>query len=256
MADSPHPDPAALLAESAALWPGGPLPAAPAGVESTREALHAVAERVVSPARLAATGNEIALRWYPGGFGTPPFRDAAGERVVRVEGTELVDSRDGSERRAPLTSLRSAGAIVDDLVETGELAPDPLAIDPAAAGVLATWFCFATRTVSALHQRASGELDPGWVQLWPEHFDIATELGREDRGVRAAYGASPGDERHPEPYLYVAPWSARPEGELWNAVDFAGAELSYPALAVSGDPVETAAAFFSERVEALAAHPG
>jgi len=256
MTDSPHPDPAALLAESSALWPGGALPGAPPGLESTREALHEVAERLISPARKAATGNEIALRWYPGGFGTPPFRDSEGERVVRVEGTELVDSREGSERRAPLTSLEDAGAPVADLVDTSGLRPDRLAIDPAAAAFLATWFCFATLTVSALHQRASAELDAGWVQLWPEHFDVATELGLEDRGARAAYGASPGDERHAEPYLYVAPWSARPEGVLWNAEGFTGAELPYAALAVTADPVDAAAEFFDGRLEALIAHTG
>lgn len=256
MAGSPHPDPAALLAESSALWPGGPLPVAPPGVESTREALHEVAERLVSPARRAATGNEIALRWYPGGFGTPPFHDAEGERVVRVEGTELVDSREGSERRAPLTNLESAGALVADLVNPAELRSEPLAIDPAAAAFLATWFCFATLTVSALHQRSPAALDAGWVQLWPEHFDVATELGREEQGARAAYGASPGDERHAEPYIYVAPWSAPPEDELWNAEGFTGAELPYAALAVSADPVDATAEFFDGRLGALEGHPG
>ena len=29
-------------------------------------------------------------------------------------------------------------------------------------------------------------------------------------GRRAGYGVSPGDEQHPEPYLYVGPWASRP----------------------------------------------
>src|SRR3954453_11644981 len=70
----------------------------------TREALHRVAEHVVSPARVAATGNEIALMVTPGGFGTPPFPDGGG---VRVAGIELV-VRDpaGTERRTSLRGLR------------------------------------------------------------------------------------------------------------------------------------------------------
>ena len=40
-----------------------------------RDALHKIAEEVVSPARVAATGNEIALEATPGGFGTPAFPD-------------------------------------------------------------------------------------------------------------------------------------------------------------------------------------
>jgi hypothetical protein len=43
----------------------------------TRETLHRLAANVVSPARVRATGNEIALTPTPGGFGTPPFPDVA-----------------------------------------------------------------------------------------------------------------------------------------------------------------------------------
>jgi hypothetical protein len=250
MSTSPHPDPNALLDEAAAGWPGT-LPEVPADLVATREALHAVAERVVSPARQRATGNEIALRWYPGGFGTPAFHDDRGARVVRVEGTDLVDACDGSERRTPLTSLSATGKLVGDLVDTHELTADPLAIDPGAAGFLADWFRFATLVIAELQVGAAAELDPGWVQLWPEHFDVATELGSEEAGVRAAYGASPGDAQHPEPYVYVAPWSAKPDGELWNATGFTGAELTYAELRAAADPRAAAAEFFAARVADL-----
>lgn len=50
----------------------------PAGFASTREALHAVAERLVAPAR--KPDNEIALTPTPGGFGTPEF-ELDGERL-------------------------------------------------------------------------------------------------------------------------------------------------------------------------------
>jgi hypothetical protein len=224
---SPHPDPRALLAKATAAWADvGALSKPPPGLVDARLALHALAENVLSPARREATGNEIALRWYPGGFGTPPFPDGrGGSRVLRVDGTELVDS-EGREGRT-------------------------LAVDASAARFLGDWFCFGTLAIARLRVDAAAELDPGWVQLWPEHFDVATELGSEAAGRRAAYGASPGDPDHPEPYLYVAPWTARPEGELWNATAFAGAELSYAALRAAPDPVAAAADFFDERVRAL-----
>ena len=74
------------------------------------------------------------------------------------------------------------------------------------------------------------------MQLWPEHFDVALELGAESSGGRAAYGLSPGDEAHDEPYLYVAPWQAPEPGPLWQAETFAGAELSYRRLIAAAGP--------------------
>jgi hypothetical protein len=178
---------------------------------STREALHRVAEHVVSPARVAATGHEIALMVTPGGFGTPPFPDGGG---VRVAGTELV-VRDaaGRERRTPLD------------------------VDAAAAARLAEFFAFAQRVLDTLHAEAD---EPSEIHLWPEHFDVAFDAGEVN------YGASPGDEHHAEPYLYVSPWSAPPPGPDWNATGFAGAELTWPV------DEEAALAFFRARRDACA----
>ena len=69
--------------------------------------------------------------------------------------------------------------------------------------------------------------DPSLVQLWPEHFDIAVELGSEPAGQRATFGASPGDESHDEPYLYVSPWTADlPPASSGTRTGFEGAELA------------------------------
>ena len=92
------------------------------------------------------------------------------------------------------------------------------------------------------------------MQLWPEHFDLAVELGARGRpGGAPAYGASPGDELHPEPYLYVAPWKAPPPGGLWNATAFRGAELPLAALLDAPDQRAAALAFLRERLTALLA---
>ena len=75
---------------------------------------------------------------------------------------------------------------------------------------------------------------PPRLILWPEHFDIAVELGSEPDGHRATYGFSPGDEHHPRPYVYVGPWVTQDPGELWQARGFPGAELGYSELLAAG----------------------
>jgi hypothetical protein len=89
------------------------------------------------------------------------------------------------------------------------------------------------------------------VQLWPEHFDIAIELGDEAGGKRANFGASPGDDQHDEPYFYVGPWTAEISGELWNAKGFKGAELGYSELLEADDHRRTALDFMRARYRAL-----
>jgi len=95
------------------------------------------------------------------------------------------------------------------------------------------------------------------VQLWPEHFDIAVELGDAAAGARANFGASPGDAVHPEPYLYVAPWerariprAASGPDPYWNE-DF-GASLPYSALRGPAGPCDIALAFFRTGRDRLA----
>jgi len=83
-----------------------------------------------------------------------------------------------------------------------------------------------------LRAEAPPEDRPGRVQLWPEHFDIAVDLGDEHSGQRANFGGSSGDAEHPEPYLYIGPWRPR-EGSFWN--EPFGASLSYAALLAAVD---------------------
>jgi hypothetical protein len=220
-----------------------PLPPAFA---ATREALHRLAERVVAPARVAATGHEIALEPAPGGFGTPPF--PAGGRV-RVEGDALVVEQAGAaERRARLASLAQAAAFagldgVDDDM--------PLVVDRAAAAALAAFYAFSADVLRELRAEAPADAEPSEIHLWPEHFDIAFEQGSEAAGRRAGYGASPGDEHHPEPYLYVGPWVAPAPGPAWNATGFTGAELPYAQLLAAPDPRAVALAFLRGRRDLL-----
>jgi hypothetical protein len=166
---------------------------------ATRLSLHAVAEQLLAGPQHRTQGT-IRLRATPGGFG-----QVAGP--WRVEGTDLV----GPDRRVPLAGTVAEVAAAAG-VEAGtptiysdhaDLAADaPLAVDPAAAAVLADWFA---RGEAGLRAFAPDE-EP---VLWPEHFDLG--LARDE----VNYGISPGDGGHAGPYAYVGPWTPR-EGPFWN----------------------------------------
>jgi hypothetical protein len=210
------------------------LEPAPPTLVAAREALHRVAAEVVSPARQRANG-KIGLRWTLGGFGTPFF---GADSQLRVEGAQLiVEAGRAEERRAPLASIAEAAGAIGFEVDGND---DPLDIDPLASHFIGEWFGFVTSVLEDLRAQAPAEWEASRVQIWPEHFDAAVELGAESADGRAAVGGSPGDESHPEPYLYVAPWSAHPT-----------AELSYAELLEAGDQRQTAIAFLRERTAAL-----
>lgn len=60
----------------------------------------------------------------------------------------------------------------------------------------------------------------------------------------ARYGASPGDDAHPEPYLYVAAWGEIDRSDpYWNDTAFNGASLAYRRLLAADDQYATALAF-------------
>jgi hypothetical protein len=200
------------------------LRAVPAGLVDARSELHRLAEQVISPARREATG-KIGLRATPGGFGTPRFGDG---QQLRVEGTELVVVGGDIERS------RSA-----------------VAVDSEAAAFLADWLAFGASLLLELRAEGGPGADPSLIQLWPEHFDIAVELGSEAAGARATYGFSPGDDEHPEPYVYVSAWQALEPGPLWNATAFPGAELPYAVVQSTAQPRAVALAFLRERLQAL-----
>jgi hypothetical protein len=61
-------------------------------------------------------------------------------------------------------------------------------------------------------------------------------MGSYDAGQRASYGASPGDDGHPEPYLYVAAWGEIDRSDsFWNDEAFNGASLPYRDLLAAED---------------------
>ncbi len=193
---------------------------------ATRVAMHELAEKRLAPAR--KPDSEISLRQTPGGFGTPWFWDDGAFTQLRVESTELVTERDGERSR------------------------EPLELDPVAAVQLGDWFAFGSLVLQRVHHECGEELDPSAIVLWPEHFDVAFEAGSESEKRRATYGASPGDDEHPEPYVYIGPWEDV-SGELWNSSAFNGAELGYAELLAAPNPGVAALAFLRERFRELTA---
>jgi hypothetical protein len=215
-----------------------------AALVTTRRSLHALAERVISPRRVQATGSEIALRVRPGGFGTPELPEGG---WVGVSGVGLVRvDASGNEARTAVTSLRAAATFVG-LEDVASLPDDRLEVHAGAATVLAATWAIGEEALTAF--AAGGAQDPSAPILWPEHFDIAIEAGSEAAGTRATYGVSPGDADHVEPYAYVGPW-APPEAvgpdTFWNATAFTGAERP-----VAADDVDELVAFFREAARLL-----
>lgn len=237
-------------------WPR--LEALPDGFADVRIDMNRLAFYVLSSARERANG-KIALRWTLDGWGTPFYGDDA---QLRVEGTDLVRQEGASVTRKPIGSLAAAAELagVDldpdkgrefDVPDMGD--PDrPLAAGPAAMTALAAWFGFGWSVLEEIRQSAGDDENPGRVQLWAEHFDPATEIGNEQAGRRASFGASPGDAGHAEPYLYIGAWGEIDRSEsFWNDTHFNGGSLSYSELLAADDQRQTALDFFQDGLALL-----
>ncbi len=227
----------------------GPLPD---DFQFARDQLHQIAFFGMAPARYAVEGR-MGLRWVDGGFGTPEFDG----QVARVHGGLLVYETGGNVATQTITTIRAACEFfgVDYEVDWYHEFRDPLApMDPDLTLVvgerpslaLGEWFRFGSEVLKGLEEVATSDDDISEIQLWPEHFDAARELGSEVEGRRASYGASPGDQGHIEPYLYVSAWSdIDRSAEYWNDRHFNGSSLPYRELLVGSDPETMALEFFA-----------
>jgi hypothetical protein len=224
----------------------------------SREHLHQLAFFALSPARQRAVGR-MGLRPTPGGFGTPPFED----RVARIDGALLVHEESGKAATQVVSTVRAAseffGGSYEEVWFDGFRDPvtpiDPdasLIVDEGDSHLIGEWFDFAFQILSRLGDRIQDADDVSEPQIWPEHFDAASELGSADLGKRASYGVSPGDQAHPDPYIYVAAWGPIDRSNpYWNDEAFNGSSLGYAELASSPDPAEAALTFFEKGYQIL-----
>lgn len=225
---------------------------------ATREAMHQIAFFAVAPVRHQVEGR-MGLRAAPGGFGTPEFNG----QIARVEGTLLVHEQHGNVATQEISTVRDACEFFGHDYEVSwfegfhdplqPVDPDlPLQVGDEAARALGNWFNFGFAVLTRLRGHGSAGDDVSEAQLWPEHFDAAIEMGDEESGKRASYGASPGDVDHPAPYLYVAAWETVDRSDsFWNDPHFNGASLGYDALLESGDPAGTALGFLTAGLRIL-----
>jgi hypothetical protein len=224
----------------------------PATLAATRTSWHTLAEHVVAPARFRANG-KIGLRYTRAGFGTPYFGE---NRQVRVARDLLIVTTGSTVAAEPITTVEAAGrhvgitpgAPTDVYAPTTSVPPGPLPLDGDALDLLGDWFGFGASVLEELRAAAPPADAPARVQLWPEHFDISVDTGEEAAGLRATFGASPGDDDHDEPYLYVSPWSAR-SGPFWS--DHGYASLGLSQLAGAADQRTRALEFFAEAAREL-----
>jgi len=220
---------------------------------STRDALHALAEHVLSPAYFHAT-THIGLRPTPRGFGTPEYGN---HERVRVDATALVHEQGDAIRRHEITSLRAASSFVGVPLgappvftpATSFASDEPLRIDRDAALALADWYALGAALLIDVRS-AHADISSSDIQLWPEHFDLACEFGGSDAGTRANYGVSPGDTTIPEPYLYVGPWLAERRTGPFGQYSF-GAARTYSELRRAGEAGAAGREFFESAVAQL-----
>jgi hypothetical protein len=212
----------------------------PPRLVETRTALHTMAEHILAAFRYRAVGR-IGLQPARGGIGTP-LTD--GRWVEVIGGDLVVRDETGEVTREPVTTLRSAGTLVGipPGLPPGSYSPVTpldvdagLEIDPVAAAALAGWFALVADALGEFVSHHPNESATD-ATIWPEHFDLALSLGEVN------YGGSPGDEAHPEPYLYVGPWTPR-SGDFWNE------PFGASRTAASVPDVPAAVAFFSQGYE-------
>lgn len=227
----------------------------PPALPATRRSLHQLAFFALAPARHAVTG-KIGLRYTHGGFGSPFF--GANEQV-RFENGNLVRQREFVQSY-PITTLANAVEVLNipyrrvwfDGIDDPPYpvgVNERLELDEASSAAIGEWFGFGTSVLEQLRRIPHG-VDVSRVQLWPEHFDLAIEIGPAE--TRASYGASPGDDHHPEPYLYVSTENSIDRSNpFWNDRAFNGASLPYQTLLDAEDQHLAALAFYNEGYRVL-----
>jgi len=202
----------------------------------------------------------IGLRATPGGFATPTHGDPAVR--LRIAGSALVYEGpsatayvkvNGSTLRDLAvfagTDIGGAFSVGAQTIDLGDV-DEPISVDARSALLLGDWYGLGWQILDTVLAGLPPSSTPAVIQLWPEHFDVGTNVGLTS-GARVNLGASAGDAYSDDPYLYVGPWGPeRPGGDgYWNAPF--GAALSRTALLAGSDPLGDGAAFIRTGLQHL-----
>ena len=235
----------------------------PGDYAATRLVARRVGAHIMSRVRKAAVGR-IDLSPFPGGFGTPSF--GADHGVIRISGGWLIVERTSgtvATRSLPVNGATLAelaeltGADLSANLDVGHDTPplgdidEPLAFDAAAGTQLGNWFSYGLQVIDRVVAVQPVTAEPTRARIWPEHFDLGIDVAASG-GSRLNLGASPGDEYHEAPYLYVSPWDAPRPGDpaYWNAPF--GAVLGYDEIAAAPNAVDLGVKFMTEGIDRLA----
>lgn len=227
----------------------------PSRYSTTRKTMHRVAAHVMGRRRFAVSGR-FGLRASPGGFATPAYGE--GPETLRTAGSLLVRETSAGEASTPIggaslrvlalfagADLRPDFSACADTPSLGDIDLE-LELDEESVAVLADWYDLAwkalDRVLADLPEKPE-KASPAVIQLWPEHFDVGTNLAVAS-GERVNLGASPGDDYCEEPYLYVGPWGRERPGDpkFWNAPF--GAALRRGDIGAGPDALEAGVRFF------------
>lgn len=230
-----------------------------ASLEAAREVLHRVAAHVLAR-RLYQESGRCALRVSPGGISSPMF--GPGDECIRIAGDLLVREIGGAASYARISgsSLRNLANLVEADIDAGfpcgADAPDLgdpdgiLYLDSSHVETLVGWYQLGWVVLDAVLGRLPESAEPATLQLWPEHFDIGTNVALAN-GETVNLGCSPGDRYLSEPYLYVGPRSEIRPGDraYWN-VSF-GAALTKSEVQASADPIDRGVQFMRTGLDAV-----
>ena len=139
----------------------------------------------------------------------------AARSASRARGSSSTASRTPRRRwaRPPRSPAYASGCRRTSTHPSTPAAPDThLPVNQAAADALGAWFGFAWSVLEQIRFDARAHGAPAAYSCGRStSTPPSTSATRRTRGL---FGASPGDDAHREPYLYVSPWQSRTGGVL------------------------------------------
>jgi len=194
---------------------------------TTLDDLHRIAAHVLGRRRFEVTGH-FGLRASPLGVATPAFGPEP--EVLRLAGSNLVREVGGDANAVALDGstlaelAEFAGTDLGASFSAGPGTPpagpvdQPLSLPTRELDALYEWFDLGARVLDDVLCTHPAVRTGATVQLWPEHFDLATTVCLGN-GAQVNLGFSPGDGFSADAYAYVGPWDeARPgDDAFWNA---------------------------------------